>query len=264
MAKSYYMTHNSSYRAVQAFYDQYWPANLPDWKETRKHIHKLLPRKHFVRILDAGCGSGVCAFSLAEKAKDVVGIDLSFNSLRSAQTLGQKTGRRNIFWLQGDLLSLPLASASFDCILCWGVIHHTLDPAQALAELVRVLRPDGLLILAAYRRTAFTGLHEIIRTLCLKMPAAYRPRSISIVAAVVRFLERLGKNHNLRADNPHIQSQVEDWFFVPVKHFFTIAEMHHLFIRHGLSFEITCSQTGRFKSSSNFIVQGRKFLMQKC
>ncbi len=75
-------------------------------------------------------------------------------------------------------------------------------------------------------------------------------------ASIVRWGERLGHTNNVRDDNPLIESQVEDWYFVPEKHFFSIEEMRALFQERGLSFELLCPQTGRFRSSSNFIVRG--------
>lgn len=243
---------------VRGFYDRYWPANLPELAETRKHVFSLLPLEDLGQALDAGCGSGVCALALAEKAEQVVAVDLSYQSLAAAQKTGRQCNYDNIQWLHGDLLSLPLADASFDLVFSWGVIHHTVDPRRALAELVRVLRPGGTLILAVYLQTSLTWAHELVRRCCLRAPSFCRAGIIGGITALVKVAEWLGKTNNLRADNPRIQSQVEDWFFVPEKHFFTFAAMEELFTQHGLSFEILCPQTGRFKSSSNFIVRGKK------
>jgi len=249
---------NQSPGEVQHFYDRYWPANLPELAGTRKHVHSLLPLEDIGLALDRGCGSGVCALSLAEKAEQVVAVDLSYGSPAAARDTGRQCHYDNVRWLHGDLLSLPLADASFDLVFSWGVIHHTVDPRRALAELVRVLRPGGTLILAVYLKTGLTWAHELVRRCCLKAPDFCRAGIIGGVTALVKVGEWLGKTNNLRADNPRIQSQVEDWYFVPVKHFFSFADIEALFTRHGLSFEILCPQTGRFKSSSNFIVRGTK------
>src|SRR5512139_692086 len=126
---------NQGPQEVRGFYDRYWPANLPELAETRKHVHSLLPLEDIGLALDGGCGSGVCALSLAEKAEQVVAVDLSYGSLAAGRETGRQCHYDNIQWLHGDLLSLPLAKASFDLVFSWGVIHHTVDPRRALAEL---------------------------------------------------------------------------------------------------------------------------------
>jgi hypothetical protein len=73
---------------------------------------------------------------------------------------------------------------------------------------------------------------------------------------VVRARACLSPLATARDDNPLIESQVEDWFFVPEKHFFSVEQMARLFAERGLSFELLDAHTGRFRSSSNFVVRG--------
>jgi 2-polyprenyl-6-hydroxyphenyl methylase/3-demethylubiquinone-9 3-methyltransferase len=243
-------------RETQAFYDSYWPQNVPDYNRTREHVTAIVPRADFQAALDGGCGTGVCSLALADLARQVVAVDLSRGSLLTAAGLSRSCSRSNVHYCQGSLLDLPLASRSFDLVFSWGVIHHTVDPIRALDELVRVLRPGGTLVLAVYLKTRLTFVHEAIRHVCLRMPPAARRAIIASVARLVRFGELLGFRNNVRDDNPLVESQVEDWYFVPVKHFFTIEEMRQLFTERSLTFEVVCEQTGRFRSSSNFIVRG--------
>lgn len=51
---------NQGPQEVRGFYDRYWPANLPELAETRKHVFSLLPLEDIGLALDGGCGSGVC------------------------------------------------------------------------------------------------------------------------------------------------------------------------------------------------------------
>lgn len=244
---------------TKGFYDSYWPANLPDFQKTREHVFSLLPSgKNFQLALDGGCGTGVCSLALAERTKKVVAVDISTGSLNTAASLAKQLKKENIEFRQASLLELPFDDETFDLVFSWGVIHHTVDPIKALDELVRVLKKDGVLILAVYLKTGLTFFHEAIRRLCLDSPAFMKKPFIKAVGLFVRVGERLGKDTNVRADNPLISSQIEDWFFVPEKHFFTVEEMQRLFNKRGLTFELLCAQTGRFKSSSNFIVRGMK------
>lgn len=244
---------------TKRFYDTYWPVNVPDFKKTRDHVLSLLPSERTFRLaLDAGCGTGVCSLALSERAEKVIAVDISTESLKTASTLAKQLKRKNIEFREANLLNLPFPNETFCLVFSWGVIHHTVDPLKALDELVRVLKRGGVLILAVYLRTRLTFIHEAIRKLCLHSPVFMKRSFIRVVALFVLIAERLGKNTNVRPDNLFIESQVEDWFFVPEKHFFTIKEMEELFNKRGLSFELLCAQTGRFKSSSNFIVRGVK------
>ncbi len=245
-------------KATQAFYDEYWPRNVPDYQKTREHVLSVIPDMRAAWALDAGCGTGVCSLALAERANGVVAIDISAKSLEVASRLAEKLGRENIDFGQADLLSLPFADGSFDLIYSWGAIDHTVDPIRALDEIVRVLKPEGVLVLAVYLKTRLTPLHELSRTICLRLPGLFRPILIKSAAVLVRAIERFKKLNNVRDDNPLVESQVEDWFFAPEKRFFSIEEMKGLFEERGLRFELLCERTGRFKSSSDFIARGVK------
>lgn len=210
------------------------------------------------RVLDAGCGTGVCSLALAERSEEVIALDFSQGPLDTLSQLCRQAGLSNVRAIRGSVLSLPLADASVDFVWCWGVIHHTSEPRQALAELVRVLRPEGNIILAVYLKTWLTPLHEAARRVCLRTPSPLRRPFIQVVAFGVSMLERILRLRHARPDNVSIAAQVEDWYFVPEKHFFSIDEMHRLFRSHGLAFEVLEAATGRFRSSSNFTVFGRK------
>jgi len=143
--------------STRAFYDTYWPSNVPDAARAAEHVRRIVPPRPFRRALDAGCGTGVCCPALSECSHEVVGLDLSFGSLQTA------AGLFGVPACQASLLRLPLPSDSFDLVFCWGVIHHTSDPIRALDELVRVLAPGGTLVLAVYLRTWLTPFHEVAR-----------------------------------------------------------------------------------------------------
>ena len=238
--------------STQRFYDTYWPRNVPDPARAAEHVRRIIPAGPFRRALDAGCGTGVCCPALAERSRQVIGLDLSFGSLRTAASLF------GVRACHASVLELPLPSSSFDLVFCWGVIHHTSDPIRALDELVRVLEPGGTLVVAVYLRTWLTPVHELARWACLRLPRAWRPVVVRGVASLVRARAHLAPLPTARDDNPLIESQVEDWFCVPEKHFFSIDQMARLFTERSLSFELLDAHTGRFRSSSNFVARGRR------
>jgi ubiquinone/menaquinone biosynthesis C-methylase UbiE len=108
---------NAQTERTQAFYDQYWPKNVPDFRKTRAHVRSIVPPSHYRRALDGGCGTGVCSLALAEVADEAVGFDLSSGSLNTARALARKLGVTNLTFEQGSLLQLPFASNSFDLVL---------------------------------------------------------------------------------------------------------------------------------------------------
>jgi SAM-dependent methyltransferase len=108
------------------------------------------------RVVDLGCGTGA---SLVETAPAVpggllAGIDLSAAALsRTAEALGAAAAGLvpppEVLCLQADLKApLPLADAAFDGVLCHNVLECLPDPGALVAEAVRVLRPEGRLVLA--------------------------------------------------------------------------------------------------------------------
>jgi ubiquinone/menaquinone biosynthesis C-methylase UbiE len=243
---------------TQRFYDEYWPRNVPRAEITRAYVHGLLPSGRIGRALDAGCGTGVCSVALSEGADEVIALDISRGSIDTVERLRQRAGADNVRLLQGSLLSVPLADESVDLVWCWGVMHHTKEPLIALDEMIRTLRPGGSIILAVYLKTSLTPLHETIRWACLRSPGWFRRPFVRAVAALVAAVERVLRPKHSRPDNVSIAAQVEDWYFVPEKHFFSTDEMRGHFRSHGLTFELLEETTGRFRSSSNFTALGRK------
>jgi len=245
-------------RKTQAFYDSYWPDNVPNYERTREHVFSLLPDEPAGYALDAGAGTGVCTLALAERARAAIGLDLSGRSLQAARQLASKAGCTNTAFSQGDVQRLPFSDQTFDLVYSWGVVDHTVNPRRTMAELVRVLRPGGFLIVAVYLKTWLTPLHELSRYICLYMPFFPRRLLIRSIGEFIRLLERHRDMVNVRDDNINVEAQAEDWFFAPVKHFFSIEEMHQIYTDLGLSFEVLVERTGRFRSTSDFIVRGRR------
>lgn len=242
---------------MSEFYDGYWPVNPPDHSLTERHVRSLVADRAYDNALDAGCGAGTCSVTLADMAAKVTAIDISKASLQAAADLAAGLRKTNIDFRHGDLLELPFADDAFDLVWCWGVIHHTTDPGKALGELVRVLRPGGELVLAVYRKTRATPIHEAVRGVCLRMGKRRKRIFLSVLSKFIDVYSTAGGKRPTRDDNPLSGSKVEDWYFVPEKHFFTVKELGDMFAKAGLEFELVTDRSGRFKSTSNIIARGR-------
>src|SRR3954451_437316 len=112
-----------------------------------------------VAVGDLGCGSGRLAATIAPYARSVVAVDASPEMLDVARSRLAVFG--NVEVVEGRIEDLPLESASLALALVVHLLHHVADPSAALAEVARVLRPGGRLVIAdvlphpyeEYRRT---------------------------------------------------------------------------------------------------------------
>jgi SAM-dependent methyltransferase len=95
------------------------------------------------RALDAGCGTGRHTKYLVERGHQVIGVDASPDMLSQARRDLPRADLR-----AGDLLALPLESASVDAAVCALALTHFESLGPPIAELARVLRPGGRLILS--------------------------------------------------------------------------------------------------------------------
>ena len=105
------------------------------------------------RVLEIGLGYGTVAELLARAGADYHGLDIADGPVAMARArLERVPGARPEQVQQGSALELPFPDASFDRVVSIGCLHHTGDLARAVAEVRRVLRPGGELLLMVYNR----------------------------------------------------------------------------------------------------------------
>jgi SAM-dependent methyltransferase len=113
------------------------------------YLIRLLEPPTGATFLDAGCG--VCAHSirLARRGFYVHSIDFSENIIEKARAVVKSSGVcRRIKIERQNILALNFPDESFDYILCWGVLMHIPDAATAIAELARIIRGGGKIIIS--------------------------------------------------------------------------------------------------------------------
>lgn len=106
------------------------------------------------RVLEAGCGTGLLLEHVDRIAAQAVGVDLSRGMLERAR-------QRGLSVVQGSVTALPFADASFDTVYSMKVLAHVPDIERALAEMARVTRPGGHLVLEFYNRWSLRYLARL-------------------------------------------------------------------------------------------------------
>ncbi len=105
------------------------------------------------RLLDVGCGQGRHLLEMSRSPGLQIGVDWARRDLHKAAYWyhlmhrdGEVNGR--VYFLQGDAPRLPFKDGAFDRVLCTEVMEHVSDDRAVLRELVRVLRPGGVLAIS--------------------------------------------------------------------------------------------------------------------
>lgn len=99
------------------------------------------------RVIDLACGPGSVVCALARKAAHVVGLDATAAMLDQARRLAARRGLSNVAWIEGSLYRTLFEDAVFSAVTCRFAFHHLQAPRQAIAEMVRLARPGGRIVL---------------------------------------------------------------------------------------------------------------------
>ncbi len=116
-------------------------------REVRTFLPFLVPHlRPGLDVLDAGCGVGSIALDVAPLVAPgrVVGIDVDVVQIEAARRSAAERGIDNADFRTGSLVGMPFEDASFDVVYANAVLMYLRDQVAALAEMRRVLRPDGL------------------------------------------------------------------------------------------------------------------------
>lgn len=113
------------------------------WK---KRLLRLAQVKPGERAVDLCCGTGDVAFALAGQGAQVVGVDFSGPMLQVAQQRQEKAGVKNVEFLRGDALHVPLEDGQADIVTISYGLRNLSDFKGGLEEMLRILKPGGRLL----------------------------------------------------------------------------------------------------------------------
>ena len=106
-------------------------------------------------VLECACGTGLLSGVIADKCKSLIATDFSANMLKRAK---KKYGALpNVTFRQADILHLDEPDGQFDVVIAANVIHLLDEPYKALAELDRVCRSGGTIIVPTYMNRSEQG-----------------------------------------------------------------------------------------------------------
>ncbi|PWU21546.1 MAG: hypothetical protein C5B48_11185, partial [Candidatus Rokuibacteriota bacterium] len=111
----------------------------------RERLRLMLAPAGTERVLDAGTGTGALALALAPLVREVVAVDVVPELLDEARR--QASTYPNVQLVQGDATQLGLESGSFDLAGCLRTLHHVSRPELVVAELTRVTRFGGRVLI---------------------------------------------------------------------------------------------------------------------
>lgn len=241
----------------QRFYSRYtypWPARqfdrfADDTLGTRLLSHELgyydslrLPADAAIWV--AGCGTNQAIFTALRFPRAlVIGTDLSEVSLEVCATTAGQLGLTNLELRQESIVNSRY-DASFDYVICTGVIHHTADPRRCLDRLAAAMRPDGLLELMVYNRFHRTATTSFQQGLRLLVPDAEGLEAQMEVVQQLAYDEH-GAGGSVKALLHEFrgapEAMIADTFLQPVERSYTVDGLVEMLKGAGLDLLLPCA-----------------------
>ena len=177
-------------------------ADLADW------IVGRIPATADDVALDVAGGSGQLALALAPRLSSVTVVDATEAMLEQGRNAAADAGIANVTFRRGNAYALPFADGAFDLVACRFSVHHFEKPAVAIAEMCRVARPGGHVVIAdlvapedASLAAAFNGLEQ----------ARDPSHAAFLSATALNEAIRAAGLHVASSDERWLKSEVDDW-----------------------------------------------------
>ena len=148
----------------------YFRDNAAEWDRIRalhvpeavvtEAMREIMGAEPIDLLVDLGTGTGHVLEAFAPQAKGAVGIDMNRQMLAYARARMDRLGLSHVQLRQGDLFNVPLSEASTDAVVLHQVLHFLDDPAPAIDEAARLLRPGGRLLIVDFAPHDLEDLRE--------------------------------------------------------------------------------------------------------
>lgn len=251
---------------VPEFYKTHWADYPLEIKGVIEHLQDIFPEGvESKSVLDAGCGSGIVSIAFATLGARVTGVDVTHECVEISRRRAEEIGVKCRF-VVADLINLDLGK-KFDIIYSWGVLHHTPDAEASFRHLANHLAPGGEMIIAVYLKTALSGFWNFSRVFYQNSPQFAKKGIRTITSGFLKLVDivkrLVGGRERYMMRGTSNEEIINDWLGVPHRTFHTYDEVFKWFEDAGLEYELTNPATGRFKSTSNFVVRGTRLDVAK-
>jgi ubiquinone/menaquinone biosynthesis C-methylase UbiE len=140
------------------------------------------------KLLDIGCGAGQITIPAARAGVNVTGVDIATNSLEQARARATAEGL-SVQFDEGDAEALPYPDASFDTVVSLVGAMFAPRPERVAAEMVRVCRPGGRILMVNWTPKSFVG--QMFKTIAKHVPPAPSIPSVMLWGDETSVRERL-------------------------------------------------------------------------
>jgi len=141
-----------SYEARRA-----WRYGLQDYMHGAFGFDRWVGKK----VLEIGCGSGIDSMEFAHNGALVTATDMTDNAVGLTRALAKELVL-SVEVVQAPADNLPFENRTFDMVYCYGVLHHIPDVDKAMAEIHRVLKPGGTVMVMLYHKNSLLYAYSII------------------------------------------------------------------------------------------------------
>lgn len=160
---------------IAGVYDLSESVNGGVYKEITEITRRLTPKG--AKALDCGAGTGELSLAAADKAESVLCTDMSKNMLEQAQRKARALGADNIEFAARNIFDLQDDDSTYDIVIAGNVLHLLKNPQGAVAEMYRVLKPGGKLLLPTFtsKRSGGNTLIKLYKKLGFEPESSYLP-----------------------------------------------------------------------------------------
>lgn len=173
------------------------------------------------KILELGCGTGQLSLFLSRLERQICAVDISNGSLLLGERFRNQYKIENTFFFKMDVFNLKFKKNCFDYIISNGVLHHTKDPKEAFKCLVKVLKPEGIIVIGLY--------HKYGRTL-----TRIKQKLAKIIGSRIYFLDKTSRDIKSKDKR---KAWVRDQFMNPHETLHTPNEVLKWFEENNIEFQ---------------------------
>lgn len=139
-------------------------------KQLQQEVSSLIASTD--RVLECACGAGMLTVPLAKSCRELIATDYSAGMLKQVKKVCRTLP--NVRIKRADITQLKCKDATFDKVVAGNVIHLLENPSAAIAELLRVCKPGGKLIIPTYINIERNGNPDILVRLIKKLGADFK------------------------------------------------------------------------------------------